>query len=115
MGTVTIIDNAGDGRLHIVALEGAAAFYLRDTDVYSPEPVKPPEWLREAGKVKSWADGKGGKRAADVRAAVRAAGLIDETRPADWGIYGLAIYPANHAARRVTLAALAGARDTLYS
>lgn len=110
---ITVIDGAGDGRLHIVAVEGRCAYYLRDTDKRAESPVMPPDWLKEAGKVQSWADGKGGNRAADIRATVKAAGLYHEARPAGGGVCGLAIYPACHTARRVTLAALAGMGNTL--
>ncbi len=109
----TIIDTATDGRIHIVASAGGCFVYLRDTDV--PGVKTPPEWLAEAGKVKSWADGKGGKRAGDVRAAIRAAGLTFEAvRGSMPGVYGLAVYNPNVAAqRRVTLAALHGMRATM--
>lgn len=106
MGNVTIIDSAGDGRLHMVTVEGRCAVYLRDTDVRAESPVMPPDWIADAGKVASWADGKGGKRASGVRAAIDGAGLYRESRPMGHGVYGLAVYPGNQAARRVTLAAL---------
>ena len=101
----TIIDDAGDGRLHIVARAGAVSIYLRDTD--KPGHVDPPEWLHEAGKVKSWADNKGGRRADVVRAALKDSGLFWEVRPLSRDVYGLAVYGPCQMQRRVTLAALA--------
>lgn len=107
----TIIDNATDGRIHIVASEGGCYVYLRDTDI--PGVKTPPEWLAEAGKVKSWADGRSKKTAERVFQRLREARLMWETRNVAPGVYGLAVYSPNDATqRRVTLAALLGVRET---
>ncbi len=112
---VSIVDDVTDGTIHLVGMRGICAAYIRSTDD-GLGPKQNPYWLEMAGKVKNWVDEKGGKAAILIRETIKAEGLAFEARLLTPGVYGLAVYPrGNASARRVTLAAIAGARNTSYS